>query len=186
MIWYLVGLGNPGPKYESTPHNVGFELIDRLSERWNIPIRESNPLFQFGSGDFHDVPVVLVKPMKFMNRSGAAYKRLMADPDFDTKRSLILLDDIHLDLGNLRLRKKGSEGGHNGLGHIIQVAGTKEIPRLRIGVGGGEDQDWIEHVLSPFGKKERELADETLDRAEEAVEVVLLEGFEKAMNLYNR
>ncbi len=185
MIWYLVGLGNPGAKYESTPHNVGFELIDRLSSRWNIPIKESNPLFQFGSGDFQDIPLVLVKPMKYMNRSGAAYKRLMADPDFDTHRSLVLLDDIHLELGKLRLRKKGSEGGHNGLAHIIQLAGTKEIPRLRIGVGGNEE-DWIEHVLSPFTKNEREIADETLDRAEEAVETLLLEGFEKAMNLYNR
>jgi len=185
MMWCIVGLGNPGAKYESTPHNVGFELIDRLSLRWKIPVNQSNPLFHFGSGDFNGIPILLVKPMTYMNRSGAAYKRLMSDEAFATGRSLILLDDIHLDFGKLRLRKKGSEGGHNGLKHIIQVAQTKDIPRLRIGVGGNEE-DWIDHVLSPFSKRERENMDETLDRAEEAVETMLLDGFEKAMNLFNR
>lgn len=185
MLWCIFGLGNPGTKYESTPHNVGFELIDRLSQRWNIPVKHSNPLFHYGSGDFGDIPVLLIKPMTYMNRSGAVYKRLMSDPEFDMQRTLILLDDIHLDLGKLRLRKKGSEGGHNGLKHICQVAGSKDIPRLRIGVGGNE-QDWIDHVLSPFTKKEREIMDECLDRAEEAVEVLLRDGFEKSMNLFNR
>ncbi|MGI6456616.1 MAG: aminoacyl-tRNA hydrolase [bacterium] len=185
-MWCLIGLGNPGSEYESTPHNVGFEAIDRLSVRLRIPVHERNPLFHFGSGDFRNNSILLVKPMTFMNRSGNAYKRLLADPDITPQRTLIILDDIHIPLGKIRIRMKGSHGGHNGLRSIIEHARTEEIPRIRIGVGGGEQVGWVNHVLGPFSKQERQIMDETLDRVEEAVVSILFKGLEKAMNLFNR
>lgn len=184
-MWCFVGLGNIGSEYESTPHNVGFELIDRLAIRWKIPVKQRNPLFLFGSGDHRNHSVLLVKPTTYMNRSGEAFRRLLADPDIKLDQTLIFVDDIHLPLGKIRIRQRGSDGGHNGIRSILQAAKTQEVARIRIGVGGNEE-DWIEHVLSPFSKRGREVIDETLDRAEDAVEAVMHLGIEKAMNLYNR
>jgi len=184
-VWCLVGLGNPGPKYESTRHNVGFQLVDWLSVRWKIPVEQKGSAFLFGMGDFRDTPVLLVKPMTYMNRSGSAFKRLLREPEISCAESLIIYDDVHLPLGKIRIRLKGSDGGHNGLRSILEMAGTEEIPRLRLGIGENSG-DLIDYVLSPFTSKEREIMDETLIRAGEAVEAVLTDGLEKAMNQFNR
>ncbi len=160
-------------------------MIEILSSRWRIAVNQANPLFQFGSGDFREIPVLLVKPMTYMNRSGQAYKRLLADSSITTDQTLVLYDDLHLPLGKIRIRLKGSDGGHNGLHSIIQAAETNAIPRVRIGIGES-DGDWVEFVLRPFPAKEREIIDETLIRAADAVESILLDGYEKSMNSFNR
>ncbi len=185
MVWCLIGLGNPGEKYADTRHNVGFEVIDRLSARWGISVNQSNPLFLFGSGDFREIPVVLVKPMTFMNRSGQAYKRLLADPEMSTERTLIIYDDLHLPFGKIRIRRQGGDGGHNGLHSVLQAAGTDEIPRLRIGIEGS-DENWLDYVLTPFSSKEYEIINESYGKAADAVESILMDGYEKSMNLFNR
>lgn len=138
----------------------------------------------FGSGDFRDTPVLLVKPMTFMNRSGVAYRRLMREPEIAPENSLIVLDDFSLPLGKLRLRLKGRDGGHNGLHSILEATGSQEIPRLRIGIGDA-GTDWIDFVLEPFSAKEREIIDESLHRAASAIETALMEGFEKAKTRWN-
>ncbi|MDX9753473.1 MAG: aminoacyl-tRNA hydrolase [bacterium] len=183
-MWCIIGLGNPGPDYDATRHNVGFDLIDLLSSRWRIPVKTKNPIFLFGSGNFKSTPVLLVKPMTFMNRSGDAYRRLLLDPEVTPAETIVVLDDLHLPLGRLRLRAKGGNGGHNGLDSIIRSAGTNAIPRIRIGIDGTEEA-WEEFVLKPFRKEERVIIDEALVRAAEAVEMALIRDFETAMNRFN-
>lgn len=184
-MWCIVGLGNPGVEYEGTRHNVGFDVIDLLSTRWRIPVGHTNPNYVFGSGNFKQVPVLLVKPMTFMNRSGDAYKRLLRDPEVNCEETIVVLDDLHLPLGKLRLRPKGSDGGHNGLASILQAAGSHAIPRLRIGIDGTEE-NWEDFVLKPFRRQERDVIDETLVTAADAIASAILIGFEMAMSRYNR
>lgn len=184
-MWTIVGLGNPGTQYEGTRHNIGFELIDLLSHRWRIPINQKNPIFLFGTGDFQAEPVLLAKPMTFMNRSGEAYRRLLREPEVAVGNTIIILDDLHLPLGKMRLRARGGDGGHNGLSSILQAAGNNQLPRLRIGIDGTQE-DWESFVLKPFHRKEREVIDETLVVAAEAIETVLRDGVEKAMNQFNQ
>lgn len=130
------------------------------------------------------MPVLLVKPMTFMNRSGDAYRRLLMDPEVTCNETIVVLDDLHLPLGRLRLRPKGGNGGHNGLDSIIRAAGTNSIPRLRIGIDGTEEA-WEEFVLKPFRKDERVVVDEALVTAAEAIEMALIRNFETAMNRFN-
>ncbi len=184
-MWCLVGLGNPGVQYEGTRHNIGFELIDWLSSRWKIPVDQKTPLFHFGSGDYREHPVLLVKPMTYMNRSGEAIKRLVKEPEIELERMVVLYDDFNLPLGKIRLRCRGSHGGHNGLRSILESLESEEVPRLRIGIDKDEG-DIVDYVLSRFTPKEREVMDEALIRSADAMEAALFEGFEKAMNEFNR
>ena len=128
MVWCILGLGNPGEAYRSTRHNVGFDLIDLLSARWNIPVTIQGPSFLFGSGDWKDTPVLLVKPMTFMNRSGVAYSRLLKDPAITREKTLVVLDDFNLPLGKIRIRRKGSDGGHNGFVRSWKRRGRTKSP----------------------------------------------------------
>lgn len=184
-MWLLVGLGNPGPQYDKTRHNVGFDLIDRLSEQWKIPVDQKGPAFLFGTGDFSDCPVALVKPLTFMNRSGAAVARLLREEEFEPAQTLIVYDEVQLPLGRIRLRKRGSHGGHNGLRSVIASVGSEEIPRLRIGIGEPRG-DMVDYVLSRFSSQERETIDDALIDAVAAVETLVREGAETAMNRFNR
>ncbi len=183
-MWCIVGLGNPGAEYKSTRHNVGFDLIDLLSTHWNIPVDQSGSKYVFGSGNRRNNPVLLVKPMTFMNRSGDALKRILRDPEVNYQETLVVLDDFYLPLGKMRLRYTGGDGGHNGLGSILSIAGTQDIPRLRIGIGEA-GKDWVDYVLEPFSTKERIIVDETLDNAVKAVDSILSVGIEKSMNRWN-
>lgn len=183
-MWCFIGLGNPGAEYEGTRHNVGFDFINTLAQRWDIDVSHNSQRFLFGSGDYKDEAVLLVKPLTFMNRSGTAFTRLMQDPEFDPKQALVVYDELHLPLAQLRLRRKGSAGGHNGLQSIIGAAGTDEVPRLRIGIEGSK-KNWMDFVLKPFKKYEREQIDESLIIACETVETLLEQGFDKAMNFAN-
>lgn len=158
--------------------------MDRLAVRWKIPVDQAGSHFLFGSGDFHDQPVLLVKPMTYMNRSGDAYRRLLREPEIQCEKTLVVMDDFHLPLGKLRLRAKGSDGGHNGLGSILEAAGTQDMPRLRIGIGDA-GVDWVDFVLEPFTPKERDVIDESIDQALSVAETLVLEGIEQAKKLWN-
>ena len=184
-MWCITGLGNPGERYKATRHNIGFDLVDRLSSQWKIPVNKKGKNYIFGSGDYNNVPVLLVKPMTYMNCSGDVFRRLLKEPEITCQESLILYDDMNLPLGRIRIRSKGSAGGHNGLRSIVGAAGTDEIPRLRVGIGSPGD-GWVDFVLERFSSKEREVINEALDRAVSAVESVLNEGVELAMNRWNR
>jgi len=183
----ICGLGNPGDRYRLTRHNIGFRVVDLLADRWGLTgagrVRDGAARLEVERPD----PIgrlLLVKPMKFMNVSGgpvrAALRRAQADASSDL---LVIADDVDLPLGKIRLRRGGSAGGHNGLRDIIAALGSKEVNRLRVGIGRAGET--VDHVLSTFKKDERDLATEAIATAADAAELWLAEGIEAAMNEYN-
>lgn len=181
----LVGIGNPGEKYEGTRHNVGFMLIDLLAERAGIRLNDKRKDVVLGEGSINNRSVVLAQPRTFVNKSGIAARYLTAR--FRTKPAdmLVLIDDLDLPVGKMRLRKSGGSGGHNGLNSINADLGTQEFPRLRIGIGR-PTQGAIKHVLGGFAGEEATLLKETLERAAIAVEDWVEHGTDYAMNHHNQ
>lgn len=184
----IVGLGNPEPKYDKTRHNIGFEALDRFSERWNIPL-QNNRRFKGLFGEGRSVAgdkIYLLKPLTYMNRSGEAIRAVVDWYKLPPESLLVIYDDMDLAVGRLRLRLSGSAGGHNGIKSTISHLGSQDFPRLRIGIGqSGPDKDTVSHVLGRFTPTEREAIQEVLQLTTEAVELGLKEGLEKAMSLYN-
>lgn len=182
----IAGLGNPGNQYAGTRHNIGFEVINRLSNALTIPVAPDNRLFEAGKGQFKGEEVILIKPMTFMNRSGSAFKHAIDQYNIPLHRSMICYDDIHLPAGTIRIRSKGSAGGHNGLTDIIRVAQSERIPRLRIGIGNDFSQGGqSDYVLSPFTDPQKKLIDDALTSAVDAVITFIREGIEQTMNKFN-
>ena len=183
----ICGLGNPGERYRFTRHNVGFRIVDLLADRWGLTgegrVRDGAGLLEVRRPEPAG-KVLLVKPLKFMNRSGGPIRSALRQTDVDLAEDLLVVaDDIDLPLGRVRLRRSGSAGGHNGLRDIIETFGTNEFDRLRVGIGRrGEAAD---HVLSTFKPAERELADEMVRVGADAVETWLRDGIEAAMNAFN-
>ncbi|HUF13601.1 MAG TPA: aminoacyl-tRNA hydrolase [Longimicrobiales bacterium] len=183
----VCGLGNPGPEYDDTRHNVGWWLADRLAVDWKLgPFRRRGPAFEAsGVVGVHDV--LLLKPQTYMNRSGAALAALRRDEDFDPARDLlVVVDDAAIDVGRLRFRPSGSAGGHNGLKSVEAALGTRDYARLRIGVGPvPPGVDMADFVLSPMDRVDEEAVLERLDIAVEGVRTWLDEGIEAAMSRHN-
>jgi PTH1 family peptidyl-tRNA hydrolase len=183
----ICGLGNPGDRFRLTRHNMGFRVVDLLADRWNLTgegrLRDGAAVLET-RGSASDDRVLLVKPMRYMNRSGGPLRSALRQTDVDIAAELLVVaDDIDLPLGRIRLRRSGSAGGHNGLRDIIATFGTDEFDRLRIGVGrAGEAAD---HVLATFRPDERELADEMVQVGADAAERWRREGIEEAMNAFN-
>ena len=184
-----MGLGNPGPEYADTRHNAGFRLADHLAARWQFgPFRRGERARET-SGTVGGTPVKLVKPVTYMNRSGAAVAPLRALPGFDpAQHLLILVDEVALPLGRFRLRGAGSAGGHNGLKSVEGALQRQDYSRLRIGVGPKppEMDDLSDYVLAEFSREERESLESLLDPMSEAVECWLTEGIELAMTRHNK
>jgi len=182
----IVGLGNPGAQYAETRHNVGFLVLDRLAERRQIGVTRGRHRALFGRGQIAGEDCLLVKPQTFMNDSGVAVRRVLQYYRLEPADVLLVYDDIALDLGVMRLRRGGSDGGHKGVRSVIHLLGTDQIARLRLGVGRPpEGASAINYVLSPFARSERERAEQMVGDAADAVELVLREGLEVAMNRYN-
>lgn len=183
----ICGLGNPGERYLLTRHNVGFRVVDLLADRWGLAgqgrLRDGAAQLEVRLGQPAE-KVLLVKPMRYMNRSGgplrAALRQTEVEPSADL---LVVADDIDLPLGRLRARRAGSAGGHNGLRDVIASLGTEEFARLRVGIGRAGDA--VDHVLSTFRPGERDLATEAVATAADACELWLAEGIEAVMNRYN-
>lgn len=183
----VVGLGNPGAAYEGSPHNAGFAVADALARRAGVIFRES-PRFRsaVAKGELADEPVTLMKPLTYMNASGEAVGAWLRWHRAVVSDLIVVVDDADLGPGWLRIRSKGSSGGHRGLDSIILHTGSDAFVRVRIGVGhGAGDRDMISHVLSPLAGLERERAAAAVGRAAEAVEAILKWGVERAMNRYN-
>jgi len=179
----VVGLGNPGNQYKGTRHNVGFEVVDELARRWSVALKKWKTTADTVVVRSRDV--VLVEPRTFMNNSGEAVAGIMAFHRIDPTDVLVVVDEVQLPLGRLRLRRSGSAGGHNGLKSVIESVGDA-FPRLRIGVGRGDAQwDLADHVLSRFAAEERPVIASALVRAADAVEVFIDAGIEAAMNQFN-
>lgn len=183
----IVGLGNPGREYVGTRHNVGFDVISRLSEDYNIPLDFKKHKALCGRGRIEGQRVLLAQPQTFMNASGESIRELMDYYKVSTENIIIVYDDISLDVGQLRVRPKGSAGGHNGIKSIIQHMGTQEFPRVRVGVGDKpRGWDLVDYVLSRFPASEEPTMQEAFERAAAACKVILLDGVEEAMNQFNR
>ena len=181
----IVGLGNPGAEYAGTRHNVGFEVIAELAKRHSITVTKRDFKAVFGDGTIAGERVLLARPMTYMNLSGEAVAAILRFYKIEVEDLLVILDDVALPVGQLRLRYKGSAGGQNGLKNVIQHLGTEEIARIRIGVGGAQPGGLVGHVLSKFRKEEQETIQIAYQVAADAVECALKEGFDNAMNRYN-
>ena len=183
----VVGLGNPGPEYRETRHNVGFLVIDELTKRWRVSDewREKFEALQIKT-TIGDEPVIVAKPLTFMNLSGQAVAELAGFYKIDPPDVFVVTDDVALPLGRLRARREGGAGGHNGLKSVIQHLGTQAFPRMRVGVGRGDDRrDLSDHVLGRFEAGEREIVSAAVLRAADATEMFLREGIERAMGVFN-
>lgn len=182
----IVGLGNPTKEYAGTRHNVGFSVIYNISDAYNIPVDTKKHKALIGKGVIEGEKVILAMPQTYMNLSGESVRELMDFYKCDLSDLIIIYDDISLDVGKLRIRAKGSAGGHNGIKNIIAHLGTQEFSRIRIGVGEKPAKmDLADYVLGRFTKEEQPVIRESADRARQAVATILTEGVASAMNKFN-
>ncbi len=186
-MYIIVGLGNPTKEYAHTRHNVGFDTIDKIADKYNIAVTEKKHKAVYGRGYIEGQKVILAKPQTFMNLSGESVRQLIDYYKADEESELIVIyDDISLDPGQLRIRTKGSAGGHNGIKNIIAHLGHDTFMRIKVGVGEKpKGYDLADYVLSRFPKNEQEAMEDAFVRAADAVEVIILDGPQEAMNRFN-
>lgn len=187
-MFIIVGLGNPSKEYEGTRHNAGFEVIDRIADKYNISVDTKKHRALIGKGIIGSQKVILAKPQTFMNLSGESVRSLLDYYKVDEEQEFIVIyDDISLDNGQIRIRAKGSAGGHNGIKNIIAHLGGQVFPRVKVGVGEKPSKyDLADYVLGHFSKEEQVLMDEGYAHAVHAVEMILEGDISAAMNEYNR
>ncbi len=187
-MFLIAGLGNPKKEYDNTRHNVGFTLIDAFADKYGISVGDVKNRALTGRGMIGGQKVLLAKPLTFMNASGESVRPLADYYKIDTSKELIVIsDDISLPPGQIRVRKRGSAGGHNGLKNIIQHLGSEEFQRIRIGVGGKpEGYDLVDYVLGHFSREEQPFIREGIEKAMQAVEMMLAGNTDQAMNTFNR
>lgn len=188
-MWIVTGLGNPGLKYSKTRHNIGFMVIDRLSEEYGIPLEEKETC-SIGRGTIAGQRVVLLKPLTFMNLSGAAVKKILKKSpiphDLVALPLIVIHDDLDIAAGILKIRKNGSSGGHRGVESIIREIGTKEFIRVKLGIGRDETIPVDRYVLSTFTPPEKKLVKDAIIIAVDVVSIIIREGVDSAMNKFNR
>jgi len=186
----VVGLGNPGSKYEFTRHNIGFRIVDSLARDMGTEFKKVKSYYSLISrGTINNHKVMLVKPQTFMNLSGRAVSRVVSYYKISLQDLLIVYDDLNLESGQVRIRKKGSAGGHKGIESIMQYLNSEDIPRLRIGISNPSvnfNFDCVSYVLSNFNNDEKDKIEEVIQLSTEAIKTVIEDGFEKAMRKYNR
>ncbi len=187
-MYIIVGLGNPAKEYENTRHNVGFAVIDVIADKYNISVTERKNRAFCGKGMIAGQKVLLAKPQTYMNLSGESVRGLLDYFKIDEENELIVIyDDVSLDVGQLRIRKKGSAGGHNGVKNIILHLGTDVFQRIKVGVGEKpKEYDLADYVLGHFSKAEQEVMQEGYERVIEAVELILQGEIDMAMNRFNK
>lgn len=187
-MYLIVGLGNPGKQYENTRHNVGFDAVDLLVDEYRVPSSGKQHKAMYGKGVIAGQKVILAKPLTYMNLSGESVRALVDYYKIDPEEELIVIyDDISLEPGQLRIRSKGSAGGHNGIKNIIAHLGTQVFKRVKVGVGEKpKGYDLADYVLSRFPKDERVLMEEAFERAGEAAVCMMNDTMEHAMNQFNK
>ena len=185
-MYFIVGLGNPGRQYENTRHNIGFLTIDYLANKHNIDVKKSKFKSLYGQGEIFGQKVMLIKPQTYMNNSGEALRELRNFYKFEEDELIVIVDDIDIDFGKIRIKKKGSAGTHNGMKSIIYQLQYDTFPRIKVAVGKKpEYMDLANFVLSGFSEKEVEIIREEIKLATEAIETLLESGIDKAMNKFN-
>lgn len=183
-MYLIVGLGNPGKKYENTRHNMGFMVVDRLSEKAGVSVDRLKFRALTGECIIGGQKVMLMKPQTFMNLSGDAVREAASYFKLEPSNIVVIYDDIDIPLGSLRIRKSGSAGTHNGMRSVVSLLGSDKFPRVRVGIGGASG-DLIGHVIGKISKGEKEILDETIGHAADAVECLITDGVDLAMNRFN-
>ena len=186
-MYLIAGLGNPGAKYDRTKHNMGFDVISELADAWNIPSSGISMKGMYGKGRIGGKTVLLLKPMTYMNLSGEAVQAYVHYYKIDPETQLIVIyDDIDLEPGRIRIRKKGSAGSHNGMKSVVNCLGTEKFVRVRVGIGAKPPKwDLADYVLAPFDRETRERVDSGIHDAAKAVELIVAGDTDRAMNTYN-
>ena len=190
-FWLIVGLGNPGKKYEGTRHNMGFMTADILAERWSVAFSDHKGLAMLGKGAMNlqgrNVKFFLAKPLTYMNDSGNAVASISAYYQIQPDHVVVIHDDMDLEFGRIKVKAGGSAGGHNGIKNIIAHLGTDVFPRVKVGVGAPShpDYDMVDWVIGSFSAQERKIVDEALDRALDAAECIISRGMTEAQNRFN-
>ncbi|MGG7323463.1 aminoacyl-tRNA hydrolase [Clostridium baratii] len=183
-MFLIVGLGNPEEKYNNTRHNIGFEAVDYIADKYNIDINRKKFKGVYGEGFIGNEKVILMKPTTYMNLSGECIREVIDFYKLSNEDILVIYDDISLDVGRIRIRPKGSAGGHNGIKSIINHLGTDEFSRIKIGVGQPKG-DLVNHVLGKFSKEENEVLEESLEATKVATETIIKEDTQAGMNKFN-
>lgn len=182
----IIGLGNPGKQYEHTRHNIGFDVIDALAKKWGTPLEQTKFKGMYATSHQPDGKVMLLKPLTYMNLSGECVRPMMDYFDIDIEDLIVIYDDLDLDVGKLRLRQKGSAGGHNGIKSLIHHLGTQEFNRIRVGVSRPPaGMKVADYVLSKFSKDDQPIVEDAISKSVEAVELSLSKKFLEVMNTYN-
>lgn len=185
-MWAVVGLGNPGRRYSASRHNVGFMFVKRMARERDVKVKKRKFLSKTAEIEIDQERVILALPQTFMNRSGEAVSALLQGTGLGPDKLVVVYDDIDLALGQIRVRKEGRPGTHKGMASIVDEIETNRFPRIRIGIGPSpEGADLVDYVLAPFAHSERERLDQCLDRAREALALIIAGHIDQAMNSYN-
>lgn len=184
--WVIVGLGNPGAEYENTRHNVGLQCVELMARQSHVKLERAGPRARIAETIIEGQPAVLAVPRTYVNDSGAAVRHVLARSHAGAEKLIVILDELNLDPGVVRIRRRGSPGGHNGMKSIVASIGSEEFIRVRIGVGRPPSADrQVQHVLSPFSRNDRALVDQAIASAAEAAAAIIRDGVEAAMNRWN-
>ncbi|MEW6570268.1 MAG: aminoacyl-tRNA hydrolase [Nitrospirota bacterium] len=184
-MWIVAGLGNPGRKYSRTRHNIGFMVVEEVAKQHKLSFKNMKGC-RIGRGSVEGQDIILVEPLLYMNNSGAVIKEVMEKFDASPGNLIVIHDDLDMEIGKVRIRKRGSSGGHRGMESIIQSIGSTDFLRLKIGIGRGEGLSPEDYVLSKFKRSEMTIMKSSIKEAVEAIRTIILEGAEAAMNRFNR
>lgn len=183
-MFLIIGLGNPGREYEDTRHNIGFKVVDNIAKEYNIEINRQKFKGMYGEGFINGKKVMILKPTTYMNLSGESVREVIDFYNLENNEILVIYDDISLEVGTLRIREKGSAGGHNGIKSIIAHLGSDIFSRIKVGVGQ-PNGDLVRHVLGKFTKEEMIILDQSIEASTKATEEIIKNDVKSAMNLFN-
>jgi len=185
-MWIVAGIGNPGRRYSRTRHNIGFMVVEEVARRYEIDLKEKKGKYRMGRGSIGGEEVLLIEPLLYINMSGAVIKDIVDKYNIQPGKLLVIHDDLDMVTGKLRLKRKGSSGGHKGVESIIQSLSSKDFIRLKIGIGREEGVFAEDYVLSRFKKDEVSVMKKAIERASDVITSIMIEGFDKAMNVMSR
>ena len=183
-MYLIVGLGNPEENYSNTRHNMGFDTVNKIASKYNIEVNKKKFKGLYGIGMIEGEKVILLKPQTFMNLSGESIKEAVDFYKIENTNIIVIYDDMDIELGSIKIRKKGNPGSHNGMKSVVQYLGT-DFARIRVGIGKPEDNDFIRYVVGPIPEEEKEILDKSTTTAKDAVVEIIKSGVDNAMNKFN-